>query len=191
MPVMAPITKLATTIGETSRHRRGDVHRGRDRRRPHRGPVFVDIPIDVIYDRATVTLPDRAPPPRPDADADAVLVLRALIATARTSGDHCRLRRVLRRGMGGAARCRRMVARTCVLNGLGRGCLPPDHELAFSSSARCSNARPMWSSSSGLRSTSESASAVSATHRSRTSSITPTAWPPMSRPRCRSRATSR
>ncbi|MEO5838554.1 MAG: acetolactate synthase [Acidimicrobiales bacterium] len=134
VPVMAPITKLATTIGETSAIADVMYTAAQTAATAHRGPVFVDIPIDVIYDRATVVLPDHAPPHRPDADSDAVTRAAALIATAQRpaiiagsdvyfDGAWDALR--------GAAEWLRVPV---YLNGLGRGCLAADHELAFSSS---------------------------------------------------------
>ena len=43
-----------------------------------------------------------------------------------------RQRRLLGRGVGGAARRVETLRVPCFVNGLGRGCLPADHELAFS-----------------------------------------------------------
>ena len=68
VPVMAPITKLATTIGETSAIADVMHTAAETAATAHRGPVFVDFPLDVIFDRRPSTLPDRAPPRRPDAD---------------------------------------------------------------------------------------------------------------------------
>ncbi|HUP75873.1 MAG TPA: acetolactate synthase [Acidimicrobiales bacterium] len=134
VPVMASITKLATTIGETNAIADVMHTAAETAATAHRGPVFVDIPIDVIYDRATVTLPDRAPPRRPDADVDAVARAAALIATAHRpaiiAGSD-----VYFDSAWGALRAAAESLRVPVfMNGLGRGCLAADHELAFSSS---------------------------------------------------------
>ena len=134
VPVMAPITKLATTIGATSAIADVMYAAAETASTAHRGPVFVDIPIDVIYDRATVALPDRASPRRPDADSDAVTRAATLIATAQRpaiiAGSD-----VYFDGAWDALRAAAESLRVPVyLNGLGRGCLAPDHELAFSSS---------------------------------------------------------
>jgi len=134
VPVMASITKLATTIGETSAIADVMYTAAETAATAHRGPVFVDIPIDAIYDRATVTLPDRAPPRRPDADSDAVTRAAGLIATAQhpaiIAGSD-----VYFDGAWDALRAAAEWLRVPVyLNGLGRGCLAADHELAFSSS---------------------------------------------------------
>ena len=134
VPVMAPITKLATTVGETSAIAEVMYTAAETANSAHRGPVFVDIPIDVIYDRATVAMPDRAPPRRPDPDADAATRAAALIATAQRpaiiAGSD-----VYFDGAWDALRAAAEWLRVPVyLNGLGRGCLPADHELAFTSS---------------------------------------------------------
>jgi len=100
----------------------------------HRGPVFVDIPIDVIYDRATVTLPDRAPPPRRDADAEAVARAAELITTAQRPAIIAGSDVYFDGGWEALRAAAEWLRVPVYLNGLGRGCLPPDHELAFSSS---------------------------------------------------------
>ena len=134
VPVMTPITKLATTIPETSAVAEVMYTAAETASTAHRGPVFVDIPIDVIYDRATVELPDRAPRHRSDPDADAVTRAAALIATSQRpaiiAGSD-----VYFDGAWDALRAAAEWLRVPVyMNGLGRGCLPADHELAFSSS---------------------------------------------------------
>jgi acetolactate synthase-1/2/3 large subunit len=134
VPVMAPITKWATTVPQTSAIADVVWTAAQTASSAHRGPVFVDIPIDVIYDRATVARPDTPPPRRPDADADAVTRAAALLATANRpaiiAGSD-----VYFEGAWDALRAAAESLRVPVfLNGLGRGCLPADHELVFSAS---------------------------------------------------------
>jgi acetolactate synthase-1/2/3 large subunit len=134
VPVMAPITKWATTVAQTSDVAAVMYTAAEVASTAHRGPVFVDVPIDVIYDRATVVVPDRPPPRRPDPDHDAVSRAAALLATAERpaiiAGSD-----VYYDGAWDALRAAVEWLRVPVfVNGLGRGCVPADHELAFSSS---------------------------------------------------------
>ena len=134
VPVMAPITKLATTVGQTSAIAEVMYGAAEAATTPHRGPVFVDIPIDVIYDRATVAVPQRTAPARPDPDPGAVQRAAALLATARQPAIIAGTD-VYFDGAWEALRAAAEALRVPVyLNGLGRGCLPADHELVFSSS---------------------------------------------------------
>ncbi|MFD0392644.1 hypothetical protein ACFQ3Z_07235 [Streptomyces nogalater] len=104
---------------------------------PHRGPVFLDIPLDVMHRRAGATLrpPLAAGPPAPDPDE--IAKAAELLAAAR--------RPVLVAGgdvwWGGAwealRRCAESLRVPTFANGQGRGCLPARHELAFS---RCRDA---------------------------------------------------
>ena len=84
VPVFAPITKHATTAMDTASI--GDVVTDAARRAltPHRGPVFIDVPIDVIYDQASVALPadPLATVPVVAADPAEVAAAARLIAEA-------------------------------------------------------------------------------------------------------------
>jgi acetolactate synthase-1/2/3 large subunit len=133
VPVMQPITKLATTVAQTS-DVADVIHRAaQTAAAPHRGPVFVDVPIDVIYDRATVPEPDRPMPERPEPDSDAVARAAVLLATA-TRPAIIAGSDLYYDGAWHELRAAAEWLRVPVfVNGLGRGCLPADHELAFSS----------------------------------------------------------
>jgi len=99
---------------------------------PHRGPVFLDFPLDVIFSHGTSepVVADR--PEGADPDPGEVARAAALIAGAE--------RPALIVGTDvywdGAWPEMRAAVETLRLptfvNGLGRGCLPADHELAFS-----------------------------------------------------------
>ena len=97
---------------------------------PHRGPVFLDFPLDV-FGPAEAELPDPVSVAGAEPDPDEVAALGRLLAAAerpafivgsdvywggaweqlRAAVEHLRI--------------------PCCFNGLGRGCLPADHELAF------------------------------------------------------------
>jgi acetolactate synthase-1/2/3 large subunit len=132
VPVMAPITKRATTVtavgdAGTACHDAAALAAA-----PHRGPVFLDFPLDVIFSEGTGEVPDVARAGGLEPDGDEVARAAALLASAERpaiiagsdvywAGAWDELR----------AAVEGMRVPTFV-NGLGRGCLPADHELVFS-----------------------------------------------------------
>src|SRR5689334_22221916 len=94
------------------------------------GPTFVDYPMDVVFSEGEVEIPDLAvADPEPAAGVEEAA---ALLAGAE--------RPVVMAGSGlywgrGEGELRALVEALGIpvfLNGLGRGCLPADHDLAFS-----------------------------------------------------------
>jgi acetolactate synthase-1/2/3 large subunit len=133
VPIVAPVTKTARTATPGT----GIVAAFHDAllaaRTPHRGPTFVDLPLDA-FGPATVDIP--AFDPRDVAgvapDPDAVARVTALLGAAERpvviaggdvywAGGHEELR-----ALAEAANL------PVFANGLGRGLLPADHRLAFS-----------------------------------------------------------
>ena len=134
VPIVASITKTAGTA-PSSEQIPGLVDASlRAARTPHRGPAFVDVPLDA-WGTASVTLPD---PPRPAElagaapDADAIAAVAKLVAEADRPVLMVGADVFWARGED-ALRAFAEAARLPVFaNGLGRGLLPADHELAFS-----------------------------------------------------------
>jgi acetolactate synthase-1/2/3 large subunit len=134
VPIVASITKHASTLPDADAVVRGFDAAVRAARTPHRGPTFVDVPMDG-WGPSDAEVPDS---PGADAfagstpDADAVARVAQLIGAAE--------RPVLMVGgdvywAGGEQVVRAFVEATRVpvfANDLGRGLLPADHELAFS-----------------------------------------------------------
>jgi acetolactate synthase-1/2/3 large subunit len=132
VPLLAPITKAASTVHDTAAIPAAVREALRVAQCAHRGPVFVDFPLDVLFATATAELAPWAEPATAEPDPDHVVAVASLLATAH--------RPALIAGSdvywGGAwaelvAAVEHLRVPTFV-NGLGRGCLPPDHELAFS-----------------------------------------------------------
>ncbi len=136
VPVLAPITKHAATVTETSEMGR-EVHDAvLTALTPHRGPVFLDLPLDVVFGEAEGEVPGvggtGVAPEVVAFDVDEVARAAALIAGAS--------RPAVIAGSdvywGGAWEALRAFVETLrvptFVNGLGRGCVPADHELAFS-----------------------------------------------------------
>ncbi len=132
VPIVAPVTKTAATATSAASIVSTVDAACRAARVPHRGPTFVDIPLDA-FGPADVDLPDvddttaRGADPDPDAvGAVAKLVAESerpvLIAGGDVYWDHAE----------DSLRAFAESARVPVfVNGMGRGTLPGDHELAF------------------------------------------------------------
>lgn len=128
-PLLGPVTKLSTTA-----HKAADVARVvdlalRTATSGHRGPSFVDVPMDEFYSFADVELPEASPRERVAPDPEDLTAVAAALATSS--------RPVLVLGsdvwMDGAEEAAaRFVDETgvpVVCNGMGRGLLPPGHPL--------------------------------------------------------------
>jgi acetolactate synthase-1/2/3 large subunit len=103
-------------------------------RTPHRGPAFVDVALDVFVDGTMAAIPDAPGPDRvrgAEPDVDAIARVAALVAGAArpvvvAGGD------VYWDHAEDPLRAFAEAARVPVFaNGMGRGLLPADHELAF------------------------------------------------------------
>jgi acetolactate synthase I/II/III large subunit len=132
VPILASITKQATTLTDPAKA--GAVVHGAAALavEPHRGPVFVDFPLDVFGPTSGEVPGVEAPIGRGvEPDPDAVARLAASIASAErpaflVGSD------VYWAGAWSALRAAVEHLRVPVFtNGLGRGTLPADHELAF------------------------------------------------------------
>jgi acetolactate synthase-1/2/3 large subunit len=133
VPIVSSITKLAGTVTDPSAAGALVFDAAVAAATPHRGPVFLDFPLDV-FGPSSGELPDVDPfqaTRAADPDPDAVTRLAGLLASAQRpalmvgsdvywAGAWPQLR---------AAAERFQVP--CYFNGLGRGTLPADHPLAF------------------------------------------------------------
>ena len=126
-PLLQPVTKLATTAATAA-----DVADVVDTalataRTPHRGPVFVDIPMDELFTDADVPMPAVWTPQPVTPDPGDLSAVAALLADAE--------RPVLVLGSdvwsdGAEDAARRFVEEIgvpTITNGMGRGLLPPRH----------------------------------------------------------------
>lgn len=136
LPLVTPVAKHAETIVHAA-----DVPRAvgvalTTALTPHRGPVFLDLPLEVAFSVADADLPAVAPIAPIEADPAEVAEAAALIAEGR--------RPVLVAGSdvyaGDAVEPLRAAAEALAVpvftNGQGRGTLPPEHPLAFTRSRR-------------------------------------------------------
>lgn len=132
IPIVSSITKDAWTVTDPGACAT-DLDRGiRTALTPHRGPVFLDYPIDVVFRPGEAEIPgpiERPVGAEPDP-ADVGRVAELLAAAERpviVAGTDIWFEE--------AWEPLRHLAETArvpvVLNGMGRGCIPADHELAF------------------------------------------------------------
>ena len=128
-PILESISKLATTL-----HTAADVLPGMDQaftaaRSAHRGPVFVDIPMDEFFNSASGEIPGGGGSPRVEPDPDAVDRIAVLLAQAERPvlilgtdvwADHADQ---------AALRFVEAVGVPVITNGMGRGVIPGGHPL--------------------------------------------------------------
>jgi acetolactate synthase-1/2/3 large subunit len=130
LPFVSPLVKSAATAKETSAIGALTASALDLAAAAPTGPTFVDYPMDVVFSEGEVEIPDpAAADPEPAAGVEEAA---ALLAGAE--------RPVVMAGSGlywgrGEVELRILVEALGIpvfLNGLGRGCLPADHDLAFS-----------------------------------------------------------
>lgn len=131
-PLLEPVTKSAATAGTAAAVYDAVDQALRVASMPHRGPTFVDVPMDQLFSHASATpVPATAPAPL-EPDAEAVRSVATLLADAH--------RPVLILGsdvwMDGAADAARRFVRTAAVpvipNGMGRGIVPGGDPLLVS-----------------------------------------------------------
>jgi acetolactate synthase-1/2/3 large subunit len=128
-PILAPVTKQSVTAHTTAEVAGVLDQALRVAAASHRGPVFVDVPMDELYGRAEVEIPatadrDRLRPDPDELDAIAALLARAerpvLVLGSDTWMDGAET---------SALRFSEEAAVPVVANGMGRGILPRGHRL--------------------------------------------------------------
>lgn len=132
VPILASITKSAGTVTDPARAGLDVFEAVRTAVTPHRGPTFLDFPLDVFGPSSgEVPAPEECDGRGAAPDDEAVARLAALIADAERpafvvgsdvywDGAWAELRAAVEH-----------LRVPCFFNGLGRGTLPADHELAF------------------------------------------------------------
>jgi len=134
VPIVASITKHAATVTATDRIPAQVREAVAAAVSPHRGPAFLDVPMDLLFSHADVTVEPAAQPPVLEPDGLALANTLSLLIQAQ--------RPVMIAGSDVYAGSAEQALRECAEafdvpvfpNGMGRGCLPPGHRLAFSRS---------------------------------------------------------
>ena len=128
-PLLAPVTKLSRTL-----HQCADIAAGVDEAfavagSSHRGPTFLDVPMDQFFDKASVERPVVRPRTRLEPDGEALAAIGGLLAESS--------RPVLILGTDvwadgaeeAALRLVEALGIPTVTNGMGRGVVPGGHPL--------------------------------------------------------------
>ena len=128
-PIVSTITKLARTIPTAAEVADGFDDAFRAAGSSHRGPVFVDVPMDEFFNTATVTLPPGGRPRGAEPDTDGIDRIARLLADAERpvlilgtdvwadGAEHQALELVESAGL------------PAITNGMGRGVVPGGHPL--------------------------------------------------------------
>ena len=129
VPLLAPVTRHAQTVSEPDAVGAGVRAAFEAATTPHRGPAFVDVPMDVLFTRGQIDTTPRPPEPPTATEPDdgaldaAVSVLREATHPVLVLGSDV--------WTGGADATAREVAERLALpvitNGMGRGVLTAGH----------------------------------------------------------------
>jgi acetolactate synthase I/II/III large subunit len=130
LPFVSPLVKSAETVKDPAQIAAvtaGAIDRALE---PQSGPTFVDYPLDVVFSEA------EGEPPRPAArltvGADGTEEAAAALARAERPVIMAGTNLYWGRGEGQLLELAEGLGIPVFLNGMGRGCLPADHELCFS-----------------------------------------------------------
>lgn len=132
VPMMTPITKRAHTVHDVDAIASATAEAVVLALSPHRGPVFVDYPLDTLFAPGSADWTPTRVPSAGDPDPDQVAALAGRLAGASRpaiiAGTDVYWEGAWEHLTAAAEHLRVPV----FANGMGRGCLPADHELAFS-----------------------------------------------------------
>jgi acetolactate synthase-1/2/3 large subunit len=136
VPFIAPLTKLAATARQTGdiTGLMGDAMTAA--LSPHGGPAFLDFPLDSVFGTVPEAGETVAALPRPwegqGADSAALAAAAQALRTAQRPVIMAGTDLYWGRGEAALQSLAEAHGIPVFLNGLGRGCLPADHPLAFS-----------------------------------------------------------
>jgi acetolactate synthase I/II/III large subunit len=131
LPFVSPLVKSAETVKDPARIAAVTAAALDLAAQAPSGPTFVDYPLDVVFTEAAVEIPEV--PGAPDVQpAEGVEEAAALLAGATRPAIMAGTGLYWGRGEGALQALAEALGIPVFLNGLGRGCLPADHELAFS-----------------------------------------------------------
>ncbi|MEV4538449.1 acetolactate synthase [Asanoa sp. NPDC049518] len=136
VPLVAPVTKHASTVfatGEIPGAVRAALTAALT---PHRGPVFLDLPLEIVFSHDEADAPTAPDVPVIEPDPEDVARAAQLIAEAQhpviIAGSDVYASDAIA-ALREAAETLRVPV---IANGMGRGALPPTHPLAFAKARR-------------------------------------------------------
>jgi acetolactate synthase-1/2/3 large subunit len=130
LPFVKPLVKSAITVKDPAKIARTTAEAIDTAAEPPLGPTFVDYPLDVVFTEAETEIPD--PPAVPERIPDGVEAAAKLLAEAERPAIMAGTNLYWARAESELRELAEALGVPVFLNGLGRGCLPPDHELYFS-----------------------------------------------------------
>lgn len=132
VPIVSSITKMAATVTDPEQAGAMVHEAARLAIEPHRGPTFLDFPLDV-FGPSTGEVPDVGSCDGMGAapDDDAVAALAALLGGAERPALMVGSDVYWDGAWDELAAAAAHLGVPCFFNGMGRGVLPADHELAF------------------------------------------------------------
>jgi acetolactate synthase I/II/III large subunit len=129
LPFVSPLVKSAHTVRDPAKIARTTAEAIDTAAEPPLGPTFVDYPLDVVFSEAEPEVPD--PPAVPDLVADGAERAAKLLSEAERPAIMAGTNLYWARGESELRALADALGVPVFLNGLGRGCMPPDHELYF------------------------------------------------------------
>ena len=130
VPFVAPLTKSAETVKATAAIPELTARALDTAIELPTGPAFVDYPLDVVFQEAEADPPPaHAPEAAAAAEADRAA---SMLASAERPVIMAGTNLFWAHGEGELRQLAEALGIPVFLNGMGRGCLPADHELAFS-----------------------------------------------------------
>jgi acetolactate synthase I/II/III large subunit len=131
VPVVESITKSAETVKQTASIPKATAAAIDTAVAAPTGPTFLDYPLDVVFMEAEAGIPparDRSAGPVAGGAEEAAAILAAAERPVIMAGTNL----YWARGEDELRALAEALGIPVFLNGMGRGCLPADHELAFS-----------------------------------------------------------
>jgi acetolactate synthase-1/2/3 large subunit len=130
IPFVSPVTKSAETVKDPALIPEVTARAIDTAVEMPSGPTFVDYPLDVVFSEADAAVPE--PAERTRKVADGAEEAAALLAGAERPVIMAGTNLYWARGEDELRTLAEAVGIPVFLNGMGRGCLPADHELCFS-----------------------------------------------------------
>ena len=131
VPFVAPLTKVARTVTATDDIAAAVAVATAEALTPHRGPVFLDVPLDVLFASGKGDASGPVVPAPAEPDPDAVRTAAEILARAERPAIVAGSDVWWGRAEEALVRCAETAGVPVFMNGMGRGCVPADHELAF------------------------------------------------------------
>jgi acetolactate synthase-1/2/3 large subunit len=132
VPVVAPLAKHAATVSALADIPRAVVEAATTATAPPRGPAFLDVPLDVLFATGRAEQPAAHPVAAVEPDPDDIATAARLLAGASRPAVVAGSDVYWGNAEAALVEFAEALRVPVFTNGLGRGTVPPSHELAFS-----------------------------------------------------------